>query len=98
MTSFGKLTKTAALAGAVALTLAACSSEEEGGSDGHGNITFAMGSTDAGKLAPVIVSWNADHPDGQVELVELPAEQDGQRETLVQSLQAGGTDLSLIHI
>lgn len=99
MTSFGKLTKTAALAGAVALTLAACSSEEEGGSgtgdgggDGHGNITFAMGSNDTDKLKPVIDSWNADHPDEQVELVELPAEQDGQRETLVQSLQAGGTD------
>ena len=98
MTSFGKLTKTAALAGAVALTLAACSSEEEGGStgdgggDGHGNITFAMGSNDTDKLKPVIEEWNADHPDEQVELVELPAEQDGQRETLVQSLQAGGTD------
>lgn len=99
MTSFGKLTKTAALAGAVALILAACSSEEEGGSstgdgggDGRGNITFAMGSNDTDKLAPVIDSWNADHPDEQVELVELPAEQDGQRETLVQSLQAGGTD------
>lgn len=99
MTSFGKLTKTAALAGAVALTLAACSSEEEGGNstgdgggDGRGNITFAMGSNDTDKLKPVIDSWNADHPDEQVELVELPAEQDGQRETLVQSLQAGGTD------
>lgn len=99
MTSFGKLTKTAALAGAVALTLAACSSEEEGGSgtgdgggDGHGNITFAMGSNDTDKLKPVIEDWNAEHPDEQVELVELPAEQDGQRETLVQSLQAGGTD------
>ena len=99
MTSFGKLTKTAALAGAVAMTLAACSSEEEGGNstgdgggDGRGNITFAMGSNDTDKLKPVIDSWNADHPDEQVELVELPAEQDGQRETLVQSLQAGGTD------
>lgn len=99
MTSFGKLTKTAALAGAVAMTLAACSSEEEGGNstgdgggDGRGNITFAMGSNDTDKLTPVIEAWNADHPDEQVELVELPAEQDGQRETLVQSLQAGGTD------
>lgn len=98
MTSFGKFTKVAALASVSAIALAACSSSEEpagtgdGGGDGHGNITFAMGSNDTDKLKPVIDQWNTDHPDEKVELVELPAEQDGQRDTLTQSLQAGGTD------
>lgn len=98
MTSFGKFTKAAALASVSVIALSACSSSEEpagsgdGGGDGHGEITFAMGSNDTDKLKPVIEDWNKEHPDEKVNLVELPAEQDDQRDTLTQSLQAGGTD------
>src|SRR5699024_3462199 len=48
---------------------------------------FAMGSNDTDKLRPVIEQWNQENPDQEVTLHELPAEQDGQRDTLVQSLQ-----------
>ena len=48
------------------------------------------------RLQPVIEKWNADHPDEQVELKELAGEADAQRETLVQSLQAGSSDYDVM--
>lgn len=90
----GRFLKVAAAASTVALVAAACgtggdedSEQADAGTDGIGPITFAMGSNDTDKLRPVIDQWNADNPDQEVTLRELPAEQDGQRDTLVQSLQ-----------
>lgn len=93
---------------ALALTLAGCSSGDEGssssaGSDasstdggGRGPITFAMGKNDTDKITPIIEAWNAEHPDEKVELKELAGEADAQRETLVQSLQAGNSDYDVM--
>lgn len=93
---------------ALALTLAGCSSGDEGssssaGSDasstdggGRGPITFAMGKNDTDKITPIIEAWNAKHPDEKVELKELAGEADAQRETLVQSLQAGNSDYDVM--
>ncbi|EOM76820.1 ABC transporter substrate-binding protein [Rhodococcus rhodnii] len=84
------------------VTLAACSNGGDSGDaagenvDGRGPITFAMGKNDTDKLLPVIEAWNAEHPDEQVELSELPGEADDQRERLVQSLQAGNTDYDVM--
>lgn len=91
----------AVLIGSVAL--AGCSSDEEpaaaeatqGVSD-RGPITFAMGKNDTDKLVPVIERWNDAHPDEQVTLHELAGEADDQRETLVQSLQAGNDDYDVM--
>lgn len=84
------------------LVLAGCagggggSGAESSGLDSRGPISFAMGSNDAAKLEPIIEAWNADHPDEEVTLVELPQEANGQRDTLVQSLQAQSGDYDVM--
>lgn len=96
-----------ATASAVALLLAGCSSSSGSGSPdtgsaassdngGRGPITFAMGKNDTDKLQPIIEKWNAAHPDEKVTLSELAGEADAQRETLVQSLQAGNDDYDVM--
>lgn len=54
------------------------------------------GANDTGKLVPIIEAWNADHPDEEGTLTELPQEADQQRETLVQSLQAESGDYDVM--
>lgn len=87
---------------AAALVLTGCNGGGDGGgdtdagTDGRGPITFAMGTNDAGKLQPIIEAWNAENPDEEVSLVELPQEADGQRDALVQSLQAQSGDYDVM--
>lgn len=93
-------------AAGLALSVAACgddsgssaegSSDGAGGGDARGPITFAMGANDVDKLEPIIEAWNAEHPDEEVTLAELPGEADAQRETLVQSLQAGNSEYDVM--
>ncbi len=64
--------------------------------EGRGPITFAMGRNDTDKLVPIIEKWNEEHPDEQVTLSELAGEADDQRDTLVQSLQAGNADYDVM--
>ena len=64
--------------------------------EGRGPITFAMGRNDTDKLIPIIEKWNAEHPDEEVTLKELAGEADDQRDTLVQSLQAGNDDYDVM--
>ncbi|AWH96987.1 ABC transporter substrate-binding protein [Dietzia psychralcaliphila] len=95
MAVHGRFLKAAAAASIVAVVSAGCTSgggdesdeQADAGASGVGPITFAMGSNDTDKLRPVIDQWNAENPDQEVTLRELPAEQDGQRDTLTQSLQ-----------
>ncbi|AGF71709.1 ABC transporter substrate-binding protein [Corynebacterium halotolerans] len=93
---------TTALAGAA---LVACADDsgngdtatpDAGNTSGRGPITFAMGANDTDKLIPIIEAWNEEHPDEEVTLRELPGEADAQRETLVQSLQAGNSDFDVM--
>ena len=104
-----RLTVIGAVCTAAALALTGCSSEssapegenqsstsEATGTADRGPITCARGKNDTDKLQPVIEKWNADHPDEQVELKELAGEADAQRETLVQSLQAGSSDYDVM--
>ena len=89
-----------------ATALTACSddagSSNAGGSDSQasgadrGPITFAMGRNDTDKITPIIEAWNKEHPDEQVTLKELAGEADDQRDTLVQSLQAGNSDYDVM--
>ena len=95
-----------------ALALSACSSDsstdsasdngedaaasDDSSSEGRGPITFAMGKNDTDKLIPIIEKWNEEHPDEEVTLSELAGEADTQRETLVQSLQAGNSDYDVM--
>lgn len=66
------------------------------GEEGRGPITFAMGKNDTDKIIPIIEKWNAENPDEEVTLRELAGEADAQRETLVQSLQAGNADYDVM--
>ena len=95
-----------------ALALSACSSDsstdsasdngedaaasDDSSSEGRGPITFAMGKNDTDKLIPIIEKWNEEHHDEEVTLSELAGEADAQRETLVQSLQAGNSDYDVM--
>ena len=98
--------KTGAVLCAIALSstaLAACSNDsaDNAGGDGasageRGPITFAMGRNDTDKLTPIIDAWNEQHPDEKVTLKELAGEADDQRDTLVQSLQAGNDDYDVM--
>lgn len=89
-----------------ATALTACSddagSSNAGDSDAQasgadrGPITFAMGRNDTDKITPIIEAWNKEHPDEKVTLKELAGEADDQRDTLVQSLQAGNSDYDVM--
>ncbi|MCQ4621037.1 ABC transporter substrate-binding protein [Corynebacterium sp. CCUG 71335] len=92
---------------AIALTsvsLVACSDDSNSGQNAgatksdedRGPITFAMGRNDTDKLTPIIEKWNEEHPDEEVTLKELAGEADDQRDTLVQSLQAGNSDYDVM--
>lgn len=70
--------------------------KDDSGAEGRGPITFAMGKNDVDKIQPIIAAWNAEHPDEEVTLSELAGEADAQRETLVQSLQAGNADYDVM--
>ena len=77
-------------------TTAAESGDTAAEGEGRGPITFAMGRNDTDKLIPIIEKWNAEHPDEEVTLKELAGEADDQRDTLVQSLQAGNDDYDVM--
>ena len=90
---------------ALALALSACSSDSGSSNadgsatentEGRGPITFAMGKNDTDKIQPIIEKWNEEHPEEKVTLEELAGEADAQRETLVQSLQAGNSDYDVM--
>lgn len=51
---------------------------------------------DTDKVIPIIEKWNSSHPEEKVTLKELAGETDDQRETLVQSLQAGNSDYDVM--
>ncbi|MFD0854167.1 extracellular solute-binding protein, partial [Actinomadura adrarensis] len=55
---------------------------------GRGPITIAQGKDTSGNLQRQINSWNAQHPDERVRLIELPEDADGQRQQMVQNAQA----------
>lgn len=74
----------------------ATAESSDSGEEGRGPITFAMGRNDTDKLTPIIETWNEEHPDEKVTLEELAGEADDQRETLVQSLQAGNSDYDVM--
>lgn len=92
-----------AAAGLTAALITGCSSSDEksGTTDSasataRGPITFAMGKNDTDKIKPIIEKWNSAHPEEKVQLKELAGEADAQRDTLVQSLQAGNSDYDVM--
>ncbi|KAB1504189.1 ABC transporter substrate-binding protein [Corynebacterium sp. 320] len=86
------------LLAASGLVLVACGDggSSEASADGRGNITFAMGKNDIDKIKPIVEKWNADHPEEKVTVQELAGESDEQRNKLVQTLQAGSSDIDVM--
>jgi len=58
-----------------------------GALEGRGPITLASGKDTSGNLQNQLNAWNASHPNEKVDLKELPAEADGQRQQMVQNAQ-----------
>ncbi|MDN5760484.1 MAG: ABC transporter substrate-binding protein [Tomitella sp.] len=93
-----------AVSAVAALALAGCSSGDGGDSsaaagqnaDGRGSITFAMGSNDAETVKPFIQMCNLSPPEEPVNLQAGPGVAAGQRDKLVQSLQAGNDDYDVM--
>ena len=81
-----------------AAALAACSggsSDGGGGGDApaadleeRGPITLAKGKDTTGKLAEFLETWNSEHPDEEVTLIELPESSDEQRRQMINNAQA----------
>ncbi|OYN87462.1 ABC transporter substrate-binding protein [Parenemella sanctibonifatiensis] len=101
MSRFGKYAKTFAVtASAAVMALAtACSGGGSGGGGGGGGsapaadweergpITFATGKDTTGQLQSVVETWNAEHPEEKVTVVELPESADEQRTQMVNNFQ-----------
>ena len=97
-----RIKKTAAVAClSAAALLAACQGKtgtatNTSSDNGHGNITFAMGSNDTDKLKPVIEKWNSAHPNEKVALKELAADADAQDAKMTQVLQAKSDEIDVL--
>lgn len=85
----------AALAAASALVLGACgggASSDSGGTstalEGEGPITLVQGKDFSGFVQGILDTWNADHPNAQATLIELPEDADAQRQQMIQNAQA----------
>ena len=89
------------------LVLAGCSYDDGGdgaagnaaaneGQDARGPITFAMGKNDIEKVQKIAERWNEENPEEEVTVHELAGDANGQRETLVQSLEASSGEFDVM--
>lgn len=98
-----------AVAATAALLVAGCAGSESGatGSEGaagaaaadwseRGPITLVIGKDTSGKLPQLLESWNAEHPEEQVTLVELPESSAEQRTQLIQNAQLQSEEYSVL--
>jgi multiple sugar transport system substrate-binding protein len=95
-----------AVVGTFALILGAagCGGDDGGGGnaaqpgtfDGKGAITWATGKDTSGYIKSALDKWNADHPNEQVRLIELPEAADAQRQQLIQNAQTKSDAYSII--
>lgn len=54
---------------------------------GRGPITLAQGKDTSGNVQNQVNTWNSQHPNEQVRLIELPEDADAQRQQMVQNAQ-----------
>ena len=90
---------------AAALGAAAACSNGRGGGDatadfsGTGPITWVQGKDNSdGKVQERIDAWNSENPDEQVTLIELSAEADQQRQSLVNNAQTQSDAYDVISV
>lgn len=98
-----------AFAGAVALTLAACTggSTTGGGSgggdaanslDGRGPITYVQGKDNSNVVLSLVAKWNTAHPDEKVTFKEQSDQADQQHDDLVQNFQAKNANYDVMSV
>jgi multiple sugar transport system substrate-binding protein len=99
-----------AIGATVALLLAGCGDDGGGGTDsgqsggeggqleGRGNITLATGKDTSGNMQKLVDAWNADHPNEQVQIVELPESADGQRQRMVDNARAQSDAFTVLNL
>jgi multiple sugar transport system substrate-binding protein len=95
-----------AVASSLALLATACGSGDDGSSsggggnagalEGRGPITLAGGKDTSGNLQNQLNAWNSSHPNEKVELKELPADADAQRQQMVQNATAKSDAYSVL--
>lgn len=109
--SRAKLLGAAAIGVTVALVVSGCGSGGSGGSssggsggsgagglEGRGEIAFATGKDTSGNLQKLVDEWNADHPNEQARVVELPESADQQRSRMVQNAQVRSEEFAVLNL
>jgi multiple sugar transport system substrate-binding protein len=66
--------------------------------EGRGPIQYVSSPDASGAAKGTIDAWNAEHPDEQVEWVELPLDADQQRQQMVQNAQVEGSSYSVLNL
>lgn len=97
-----------ALLGAIALTMAACSSggTTSGGSGspassgltGRGPITYVQGKDNSNVVRPLVAKWNATHPTEKVTFKEQSDNANQQHDDLVQNFQAKNANYDVMSV
>jgi multiple sugar transport system substrate-binding protein len=85
----------------VALLLAACGNDtgaSGGGIEGRGEITFVAGKDTSGNFQKLVDTWNADHPQEKVRIIELPESADAQRQQMVQNAQVKSDAFTVLYL
>lgn len=110
--SAGARVRTAALLAVAAVVLAGCGDDggdnaDPGGGDGggaapalegRGPITFATGKDTSGNMQKLVDQWNAEHPDEEVKITELPESADEQRNQMIQNAQVESDEFTVLNM
>jgi multiple sugar transport system substrate-binding protein len=108
--SISRVARCAIAVGMAAAALAACGggdgssggSGTGGGSSaeltGRGPITLAQGKDTSGNVQNQVNTWNKQHPNEQVRLIELPEEADAQRQQMVQNAQTKSDAYTVVNL
>jgi trehalose/maltose transport system substrate-binding protein len=101
-----------AVAASVGLIATACGGDEGGGDEagggggetgapaleGVGPITYVQGKDTSGFVQQVLDAWNAEHPDEEVTLIELPESADQQRAQMIQNAETESDAYSVLSV
>ncbi|HET6686288.1 MAG TPA: hypothetical protein VFH02_07155, partial [Jiangellaceae bacterium] len=100
-----------AVAASVGLIATACGGDDGGGEEagggestgapaleGTGPITYVQGKDTSGFVQGVLDAWNAEHPDEEVTLIELPESADQQRAQMIQNAETESDAYSVISV
>ena len=106
----GRRVAIAAVSLSALLVAAACGSSSSGTGSGtgssapavdfskQGNIEYWQGKDTSGNIPKLIAAFNAQHPNGQVTLHELPDSADQQRQQMIQNTQIKNPAMAVVSV